>query len=204
MSDDSIEDLFEGLSSRVEMETNFATISEKDGFFNAFQIVLDLEIAKDTPLPPIHFYPNEDASIVNVKCYFCQKERTFPIGYYINSTWSPAEFKNDERGVMVCSPYCPTLLPDEQRHLFAYDNIRYKSIYTSKNTFTGEYNFSETPTHEVDFKQDGTVWNKCYFCKKEEVIAFQEAFYLSWENLDFPTGETVRVCSQNCIPAEIL
>jgi hypothetical protein len=105
---------------------------------------------------------------------------------------------------MVCSPYCPTLLPDEQRHLFAYDNIRYKSIYTSKNTFTGEYNFSETPPHELDFKQDGTVWNKCYFCKKEEVIAFQEAFYLSWENLDFPTGETVRVCSQNCIPAEIL
>jgi hypothetical protein len=186
LSDESIEELFEGLSSRVELETNFATISEKDGYFSGFQIVLDLEISKDTLLPPIHFYPNEDASIVNVKCYFCKKERTFPMGYYINSTWSPAEFKNDERGVMVCSPYCPTLLPDEQRHLFAYDNIRYKSIYTSKNTFTGEYNFSETPPHEVDFNQDGTVWNKCYFCKKRRSYSFPRGFLSFLGKFGFP------------------
>ena len=204
MSEENVEELFEGLSSRVEMNTKFGTISKDNEFFSAFQIVLDLEISKDTPLPPIHFYPNEDASIVNVKCYFCQKERTFSIGQYLNTTWGTAEFKNDERGVMVCSPYCPTLLPNEQRHLFAYDNVRYESRYTSKNTYTEEYHFNETPPHEVDFKKDGSVWNKCYFCKKEEVVAFQEVFYLSWRNLDFPTGETVRVCSADCIPAEIL
>lgn len=105
---------------------------------------------------------------------------------------------------MVCSPYCPTLLPEEQRHLLAYDNVRYKSINTDKGSFLGEYKFKESPAHELEFRADGSVWNRCYFCGKDEIITFQESFYLPWENLNFPTGETVRVCDQNCIPQNIL
>jgi len=202
MKEEEAKELFEGISPRLELDNEYNVKSED--FFCGLLITLDLSIEADTPLPPLHFFPLPESDLVNVKCYFCQKERTFHIGYYINSTWSPASFKNDERGVMICSPYCPTLLPSEQRRLFAYDNVRYKSPYTENDTYTGIYNFREPPLHEVDFRKDRSVWNRCYFCKKEETFTFEEVFYLPWNNLNFPTEETVRVCSQNCIPPEIV
>ena len=203
MSEDKNEELFAGLNPRVELKADFGVTAEPSGHFAAFKITLELEIDKDTPIPPVQFHPIEGTNFVKVKCYFCQKERVMTHSYYINSTWGLARFKNDERTVVVCSPYCPTLLPEEQRHLFAYDNVRFKSVYTEKGCYTGEYRFNEPPTHDLDFRDDGSVWNRCYFCGKEEVISFQECFYLSWDNLDFPTDETVRVCSQNCIPPSI-
>jgi len=205
MNEDNVVDLFSGMSARAEVKPKYKINKEPSGYFAGFEIKLDLEIAKDTQLPPLHFYPIPDTNLVNVKCYFCHKERTFTQGYHLNSTWSLAEFKNDdERAVMVCSPYCPTLLPEEQRHLLAYDNFKYKSIYTGRDTYLGQYKFKESPTHDLEFRADGSVWNRCYFCGKEEITSYQECFYLPWENLNFPTGETIRVCDQNCIPPTIM
>jgi len=202
MSDENMEQLFDGISARVELGSEFKI--ENDSNFAGLTIILDLELTPNTPLPSLQFHFHRESNLVGVSCYFCHKERTFPIGTYINSTWGAARFKNDERRVIICSPFCPTLLPSEQRHLFAYDNIRYNSPYTENKEYIGDYNFKEPPLHEIEFLPDSLVWNKCYFCQKEETIKVADAFYLSWENLNFPSGETVRVCSQNCIPREIL
>ena len=203
MNEEGLKDLFKDLRPRIEVKSEYSVSADSGGYFSVFEITLDMEISEDTPIPALDFFPIEDTNLVNVKCYFCKKERTVTIRFYLSSTWSPARFKNDERRVMVCSPYCPTLLPNEQRHLKAYDIVRYESIYVEKGVYTGEYNFKNLPKHELEFR-DSFAWNRCYFCHKEEMISYQECFYLGWDNLNFPTGETIRVCSQNCIPSVIV